>query len=294
VKDHSTVREKLGAKLVVYTKKIMNRGNPMERTSKTYKSEINNVKEYNKKSLTTNVFFDENSEFYGNATILESDIYFINFIKRENNLKKSFLDIGGGSGIFSSFLKRNCSELEVTLVDPSLKMLEKNCDKTFVKYQGQLPNKLNIPEGKKFNYILIKEVLHHITGKSINESKELVIESLKNSKNLMEDNGYLMIHELFYESYLFQTLARNCIFYLLKIQKIIRFKFLPNEFLSGLSVCFYTRTELQHFFQQCGFVIIDTYKEDWANNLKKQILLLRNWGRILYILKKFEGDQINL
>jgi SAM-dependent methyltransferase len=265
----------------------------MERTSRIYKSEIINVEADYKDSLPTNIFFDENSEVYGNTNILKGDIYFIDFIRSQNNVKKSFLDIGGGSGIISSFLKRNCSDLEVTLIDPSLKMLEKNYDNTIVKYQGQLPNKLNIPEGKKFNYVLIKEVLHHVTGKSIKQSNKLVIESLKNTKNLMEDSGYLMIHEMFYESYFYPTLSRTCIFYLLKFQKIIGLKFLPKDFLFGLSVCFYTRTELQHFFQQCGFVIIDTYKEDWSNNLQKQILLLKNWGRILYILKKIEVDELH-
>jgi SAM-dependent methyltransferase len=264
----------------------------MERKNRINKSEINIDKDENKISLPTNVFFDEHSEFYGHENIFESDIYFIDFIRSQNNFKKSFLDIGGGSGSFSSFLKRNCNELEVTLIDPSLKMLEKNFDKTIDKYQGQLPNNLNILKGKKFNYILIKDVLHHITGKSIKQSNKLVIESLTNTRNLMVDDGYLMIHELFYESYLYPTLSRTCIFYILKFQEIIGFKFLPKEFFLKLNVCFYTRTELQHFFQKSGFGIIGTYKEDWPNNLKTQLLLLKNWGRILYILKKIETDEL--
>jgi 2-polyprenyl-3-methyl-5-hydroxy-6-metoxy-1,4-benzoquinol methylase len=287
-KSYSTAIEKLYADSLL---KIKARRNLMERTHRIHKSKNNYVKDDSKNVPLTDVFFDENSEFYNTLKkIYPFDLFFINFIKNQNNFKKSFLDIGGGSGIFSSFLKRNCSEIEVTLIDPSLKMLEKNCDKTFIKYQGQLPDKLNIPHGKKYNFILIKEVLHHVTGKSIKESKAFAIESLQNTKNLMEDDGYLMIHELFYESYIYAPLSRTCIFYLLNLQNAFHFKILPKEFLLGLSACFYTRTELELFFRNCGFVIVKTYKDDWPNNLKTKGLLLKKWGRILYILKKIEVD----
>lgn len=235
--------------------------------------------------ITTNEFFDDHSDFYGKVQIQDYDNFFIDFIRKQNNNNKIFLDIGGGSGIFASFLKKNCNELDVFLMDPSLKMLEKNTDKTIVKFQGYFPDKLNNPNNKNFNYILLKEVLHHVTGKSIKETKALAIESLLNTKKIMADDGYLMIHELFYESYIYPQFSRTLIFYLLKFQEKFQVKFPFKEFLLGLSVCFYTRNDLEKFFKECGFIIIDSYEVDFPQNLQKKGLLLKKWGRTMYILK---------
>lgn len=233
------------------------------------------------------VFFDEQSDYYDNRQPYRTDFSFIKFIKSQNNLNKTFLDIGGGSGFFSTLLKKDCPEIEITIIDPSLVMLKKICDDTILKYQGQLPNQLNIPSGKKFNYVLIKEVLHHVTGMSINESKNLVIESLKNTSDLIDETGYLMIHENYCESFLYPPITRILIFYLLKFQNIIHIKILPKEFLLGLDVCFYTRAELELFFQQFDLDIIESDDEIWGSrNFKKHLLFLKHWGRIFYVLKK--------
>jgi cyclopropane fatty-acyl-phospholipid synthase-like methyltransferase len=233
--------------------------------------------------IPPNQFFDIHSEYYTNNI---DNNYFLNFIRSQKNENKKFLDIGGGAGIFASRLKKHCNELDVFIVDPSLKLLEKNTDMNINKFQGSLPNDLNLPMNIKFDYILMKEVLHHVTGKTIKESRALVIESIKKSKVIMADGGYLLIHELFYESFLYASFSRTLIFYLLKIQNKIHISFLPQEFILGLSVFFYTRTELENIFRDCGLTIVDSYKEDWAHNSQKYMLLLKNWGRILYILKR--------
>lgn len=235
--------------------------------------------------IKTDSFFDENAAFYGKTKFPKYGNYTWEFISKKNNYNKSLLDIGGGSGIFSSFIKDKCNELDVTVVDPSKKLLEALDDERITKQWGQLPDKLNIPHSKIFDYILLLEVLHHVTGDSPSSSREEALRSLKNIRQLMDKNSYLIVHELFYESYLYSPFTRNLIFYLLRLQNYLGIKFLPKEFIMGLNVCFYTRYELEEIFNICGFCIVDSYEEDWKNNIKKKLLFLKKWGRIIYVAK---------
>ena len=134
--------------------------------------------------------------------------------------------------------------------------------------------------------IIIKEVFHHIVGPSINESKELLRDSLFAIKEILKNDGFLLIHELFYESYLIPTLSRTLIFYLLALQNKFGIKVPAEEFLMGLSVCFYTRPEFESILNDCGFKIINYHEEYFGNTFKKKFLFLQNWGRMLFISKK--------
>ena len=102
----------------------------------------------------------------------------------------------------------------------------------------------------------------------------------------MKNDGFLLIHELFYESYLIPTLSRSLIFYLLTSQNNLKIKAPAKEFFMDLKVCFYTRPEFKSILNDCGFKVIDFYEENWSDNFKKRALILRNWGRMLFIVKK--------
>jgi len=231
----------------------------------------------------TSKYFDNNTSFYNHSTIYSYDYYFLEFIKTHHKPQSYFLDIGGGSGIFAAFLINNCPDIEVTVLDPSLKMLSIIDDIRIKKVQGKLPDLAQLHS--KYDYIHLKEVLHHVTGSSINKSKELLCDSLLSIKKYIKDNGFVFIHELFYESYLIPSLSRNMIFNLLTVQNKLKIKIPVSESLMGLSVCFYTRFELETLLKYCGFRIIEKREEYWEDTWKKRTALLKNWGRMLFILE---------
>lgn len=235
--------------------------------------------------ISNETFFNENSDFYSDNDGTKNN-FVLDFISSKKNNYKKFLDIGGGSGFFAIRLKNIYNDMQIFVIDPSQKFLDNIRDKDVIKIKGFLPNHLNIPRSVKFDYILLSEVLHHITSFSIFESKSLVIESLLEVKNSLSDDGYIFVHELFYEGHLSPSFSRTMIFYLLKIQNSLKLKIPSKHFILGLSVCFYTRSELEEIFSICGLSIIQSYKSDWANNYYKKGLFLKNWGRIMYILKK--------
>jgi len=232
------------------------------------------------------IFFDKNSEFY-DMRLSETEYYFLNFIQNNEFSKvhgnNNLLDIGGGSGKFAKLFLENFPNIEVTVLDPSRSLLNRIGNPKIHKIQGKLPH--NIPINSKFDYIHIKEVLHHITGPTIHDSKNLIKQSLKNIKNLLNDQGFLLIHELFYDGYLIPELPSYLIFNLLNLQNKLGFNVPIKEFILDLEVFFYTKNELESIINDSGFQIIDSNCVNFSNTLKKKLLFLKNWGRILIIAK---------
>ncbi len=231
-------------------------------------------------------YFDKNVNIYGNAELLNFDKYFFTFIKKYCGKDlSSLLDIGGGSGIFSYLVAKECPNIIVTLLDPSKKMLAKMEDmEGIIKVVGKLPNEINL--NSIYNYIHIKEVFHHITGPSIKESKNNLEKSLQNIKMLMNNNSYLLIHELFFESPIILTLSNTIIFYLLKLQNKIGFKIPIEDFVLGLNVYFYTRKDFRNILHECGFEIIDFQEELWKTNFKLRLIFVKFSGRMVFICRK--------
>ena len=233
-------------------------------------------------------FFNKNHDFY-NQDLLKYDYDFMEFIKNKNNHKFRILDIGGGNGNFSKLLIQNCPDASITILDPSEMLLNKINNPKINKVIGKLPD--NISLNSKFDFIHIKEVLHHITGNTVFESKSLVKKSLNILKTLLNDGGILLIHELYYEGFLIPEFPNYLIFYLLKFQNTANVKIPIKEFILGLYIYFYTREELKTMLNECGFQIIDYKVEKFSNNIQKKFMLLKDWGRILIIAKLLEDKK---
>jgi len=229
-----------------------------------------------RKEIDMDAFFDKYADFYGSVKPGSYDYYFIEFIKKTKKEGKKLVDIGGGSGAFARLLKHECPDVDVTVVDPSKTLLSKINEENIRKVYGKLPNQ--IPLNSTFDYVHVKEVFHHVTGSSIQQSKELIGESLCTIKEILKDGGFLLIHELFYESYLVPTLSRNLIFVLLALQNKSRIKIPAKEFLMGLSVCFYTRAEFSSILKKSGFEVVDYYQEFWGNTFKKTAFTFEKLG----------------
>lgn len=196
------------------------------------------------------------------------------------------MDVGCGSGRFACAIKDTYPNMDVVAIDPSQSLLNQVGDKRIKKSIGSLPNDIPIDKYRAFDYIHIKEVLHHIVGPSVFESKNLIKKSLISLKNYLKDDGFIFIHEIYYESWYIPTISRNFIFYILMLQNKLKIKFLPKEFLLGLEVCFYTRNEFRQVLKECGFEVVGYMEEPWENNFKKKLLLLEDWGRMIFIAKK--------
>ena len=230
-------------------------------------------------------FFDENYEFY-NKDLNHHDHDFLMFIKNNKNRNGALLDVGGGSGNFSKLVVNNFPDFYVTIIDPSRKLLSRIDNPKINKIIGKLPDDISL--NRKYDYIHMKEVLHHIIGKTVSDSNNLLKDSLNSLKPFLNEEGYLMINELYYEGFLFPKLPSYIIFYLLLLQRKFNLKIPSSEFIVGLQVYFYTRKELKLILEECGFEIVEYKTTKWRSCIKKNILLIKNWGRVLIVAKKIK------
>jgi 2-polyprenyl-3-methyl-5-hydroxy-6-metoxy-1,4-benzoquinol methylase len=195
---------------------------------------------------------------------------------------KKLMDVGGGCGIFSSGVLDRFPSMDITLVDPSEKLLAK-ADKRVHKVNGTLPNSLNV--NGKFDYIHMHSVIHHLVGDSIKDSKNILKDSLLALRELLTDGGYLFLVDIFYDSYVLPSLTRTAIFYMLKAQKQLGIKIPHRAFLEGLEVCFYTRDELRSILEDSGYEIIAYREYPYRDSITRKALLLKGWGDMLYIAR---------
>lgn len=206
-------------------------------------------------------FFDENVEDYGIDMTPSGpsprEAFLIEFIAQ--NPRKSILDVGCSIGRFIGYLNNLELNMEVTALDPSKRALDR---------------------------INIENVLHHMADDSIEGSKKMVIDSLKTLTNILT-NGFILLVDMFYESYLFPTFTRNVIKTLLNFQNKYHVKISLKDFIYGLDVCFYTREEFRTIFLECNLEIVDYHEWHWNDKKSmKHISLINNWGNICFILKK--------
>jgi len=81
------------------------------------------------------------------------------------------------------------------------------------------------------------------------------------------------------------------LFYVLKLQNLLGIKIPSKDFKLGLNVCFYTRHELREIFKDLEFEVVDYYEDNWKNNKFKKILLLKNWGRMCFVLQPLNNGK---
>jgi hypothetical protein len=226
-------------------------------------------------------FFDKNQSVYGQKAAA-SDFDFLDFIKNNQNMNITLLDVGGGNGYFSELIHQNYPNIGLTVLDPSKRLLSELSNPNINKVVGKLPD--NVPLNSKFDYIHVRAVFHHITGNTVGNSTKLLKRSLISLKNLLKDEGFILITEIYYEGYLIPKLPSYLIFYLLKLQNKFNIKIPFKDFLLGLEVYFYTRKELKIILKECGLEIVDIKSYKRGNKFQK-MMLIKDLGKVSIIAR---------
>lgn len=223
------------------------------------------------------------------------DLDFLEFIKK-NPSNKTLLDVGAGAGRFASLVKMNLPDMQVTALDPSVTLLSMIEDPSISKVVGKIPD-LNLCPGEAFSFIHVSNVLHHLVGETVNESRNTARDSLSPLRDHLDDSGFLMILEELWETHVIPTATRTLAFFLLSVARKLNIatpRFLSpvhSQSIKGLVVCIYTASELENILKESGFEIVQfkihSYPpQNLRQKLWKKLAFLKRWGQMRFIVRK--------
>ena len=163
--------------------------------------------------------FDDGTVAYFDRYVPEYSVgrldYGATIINRYGHEQNSLVDIGCGTGNTLEFIKNETVLKNLYGIDVSQNCLLRtkervNCD----IFLGSILDSNFIEKmPRRFDFVLLSAVLHHLIGKTRRESRALSELAILNCLKLLKDSGYLIIVEpTFYPS-----MAMDIIFYIKKL-----------------------------------------------------------------------------
>jgi ubiquinone/menaquinone biosynthesis C-methylase UbiE len=168
------------------------------------------------------------------------------------------LDLGGGNGLFADQVLARFPKSSVTVLDISSLLLAKNKSSHRKELiHGSIECMANILVERRFDYITMNWVLHHLVGNSYSACRENCLETLERCKGLLEPNGVLVIAENMFDGYLGSNLPSHLI-YALTVIRWPWFVRLAKRFFNtaGVGVCFQSRWAWHKIFAEAGYDLI--------------------------------------
>ena len=151
--------------------------------------------------------------------------YAATIINQYGHKQNSLIDIGCGTGNTLEFIKNKTGLENLYGVDVSQSCLLKakarvNCD-TFLG--SVLDNNFIKEIPKRFDFVLLSAVLHHLIGKTRKESRNYSLLAILNCLKLLKDNGCLIIAEPTF----CPSIAMDIVFYIKKLSTKITSRRIP-------------------------------------------------------------------
>jgi len=145
------------------------------------------------KDKTTLSYFDNNTPNY------TADRYrdILNFVNQAGKENASLIDVGCGDGTVLKAFKEETEITRLTGMDIADNYLKLTQEKVGCEtFQGSILDSNLIKKiDKKFDYVIVGAILHHLIGENREESYDLAKQALKNAFDLLLPKGYLIISE---------------------------------------------------------------------------------------------------
>jgi len=169
----------------------------------------------------------------------------------------SFLDVGGGNGVFCDKVLDAFPKSSAVLLDNSeyLISLNKQSEKKIIICDS-VENIDKLFQGEEFDVIFLNLVLHHFVSNSYKATYKNVTNTFLRLKPLLSSRGYVYVFEDFYNGVIFDGLP-SCLIYTLTSSKILAGltrKLGANT--GGVGVCFHSRKQWGKIIKECGYRII--------------------------------------
>jgi hypothetical protein len=174
----------------------------------------------------------------------------------------TFIDIGGGNGLFADRILHHFPLSKGTIIDNSEQLLQKNKQNTrktivlgsFEQLEELLPN-------QTFDVVFFNWVLHHLVTDSYQKTQDTILQALKLSKSILTTRGYLSIFENMYDGLLIDNLPSHLIFHLTSSKMLAPVTKKLGANTAGCGVCFLSKKKWKEKLWNGGFSI-QCYTDD--------------------------------
>lgn len=225
--------------------------------------------------------FNETEEYKTRKGIVhtEEDPIMIDFIVRNAERNDKILEVGGGSGAF----------LDLVIGDTVIKKAY-NMELAYNAYKKQVNmdislmggNALDLPfKDKSFDWVVVKNLLHHLVGGTRNESKAFTKQAIKELIRVTKNKGHIIILDQYNRHKSFSFV----IFYLTLFFSVFGVSFKSFGWGKNIIVSFLTPEETINLLTESNNVKIILRREKRINVSKKLkfTFLMSNIGRLLII-----------
>ena len=211
--------------------------------------------------------------------------FLIAHIETSKARKPQLMDIGGGNGKCAEVTSRALAESHVDVIDVSPLAREHftrspSCSLMFGDF-------LSLPFSKKYDFIIMRTVLHHMVGRTERESLDRQIATLQKAKGLLVPGGSIFITENFYVPLVGADTTGRLIFELTKLQTVARVTRLLGANTAGEGVRFRSKAAWDSMLSDVGLEQVDELTSDtWGQTMplwQKVPLLCR--GRFQRIVR---------
>jgi SAM-dependent methyltransferase len=187
----------------------------------------------------------------------------------------SFIDLGGGNGVFADRVLRNFPKSTGTVLDNAPSLLEKNVPherKTVVL--GGIEQIESLLPGRRFDVVCFNWVLHHLVGSTHEASTKHQCKALQDAAGLLSPNGRISVIENFYDGWLFDALPGRVIFELTASKALAGLIRSMGANTAGVGVCFRSRNDWHKTMSASGLSVRNTQVDYiWRTSLPKKALL---------------------
>lgn len=142
--------------------------------------------------------------------------HILKVIKRIPKPAIKVLDVGGGIGSVGCVLVETSDKVEVDVVDNSSLAAQHflHHDKLRLLYDDFL----KVRTDRKYDAIIFRTVLHHIIGNSSRQTLEVQHEAIGKAREMLSDDGRLIIIENFYDPVVSKDISGEIIFQCTKLK----------------------------------------------------------------------------
>ena len=155
--------------------------------------------------------------------------------------KFTFLDVGGGNGVFTDRILKYYPQSEAFLLDNASNLIEINTKhprKTII--QDSVENLENYLNTYNIDVVFINWVLHHLVSDTYKKTRSNIVNTLSIIKR-NEHVKYLAVFENMYNGILFDTLPSRLIYQITSLQSVERLTRKMGANTAGVGVSFLSK-----------------------------------------------------